>query len=277
MNEANSWRPTHIRRFIKAFDTSACTVLVETDAGRAYLKAIGNNEGTHTLVAELVGTRLARWLGLRTLEFELIRLTKIDEVIFHNGNQAQPGHAFVTREERGEQWSGSNEQLSKLENPEDLGRLVVFDTWTRNCDRYSKRQNAGPRINRANVFLTMPSASGKLTLRAIDHTHCFTCGRDITPQLRKIDTIRDESLYGLFPEFRARIERGDVVQAASGLRKFSQSDALDAVAGIPAEWDLPKETQEALVEFIVRRAVFVADNVVRWLDEANGKLTFPDE
>lgn len=132
-----SWRPTTIKRVYRAFPTSACTVLVETDAGPGYLKAIGSAEGPHILACELIGSRLARWLGLPTFEFTVIEVTEFGEIAFHDGRLARVGPAFISLAERGEPWGGSGSQLAKLTNAQDVSRLVVFDTWTLNCDRHS--------------------------------------------------------------------------------------------------------------------------------------------
>jgi hypothetical protein len=134
--KAQPWKPTTIRRFIKAINSSACTARVLTNAGPAYLKALGSSEGPHTLACEWVGTHLAKWLGLPTFDCALIEVTTDDEIPFHNGGAAQPGPAFVTRAESGEPWSGKKRQLNRLFNPQDISRLVVFDTWTLNCDRH---------------------------------------------------------------------------------------------------------------------------------------------
>lgn len=136
------WQPSIVRRFIKGFPSSARTALVETDAGLGYLKAMGAPEGPHTLAAELVGTQLAAWFGLSILDFAVIEVDDIMEIPFvdKEGNQtgmAQPGPAFITRAESGDTWSGDARQLGRLVNPQDVSRLVVFDTWTLNCDRYS--------------------------------------------------------------------------------------------------------------------------------------------
>ncbi len=72
----NSWHPTYIRRSTnKTFDTGAGAVVVETDAGRGYLKGIGNPGGEHVLACEYVGTQLATWFGLPTLEYGIIQVT----------------------------------------------------------------------------------------------------------------------------------------------------------------------------------------------------------
>jgi hypothetical protein len=130
-------------RFERALLTSACTAIVETDAGKAYLKCLGGPEGPHTLACEWVATHLARWFRLPTFDVAIIDVTDADEIPFVDKDgerfgQAEPGPAFVSRAEFGESWSGKQSQLKRLANPEAISRLVVFDTWTLNCDRYSR-------------------------------------------------------------------------------------------------------------------------------------------
>src|SRR5437867_1606779 len=108
------WQPTTIKRFIKGFPTAACTVLVETDKGKGYLKALGGPEGPHTLACEWVATQLARWFGLATFDFALIPVTDVDDLPFSKGGKAQVGPAFITRAESGEPWSGLARQLERL-------------------------------------------------------------------------------------------------------------------------------------------------------------------
>jgi len=157
-----TWQPTTILRFVRALPTSAYTAVVETDCGTGYLKAMGGPEGIHTLACELIGTQLASWLGLPVFDFALVEVVEEDEIPFINAKEeqigkAEPGWAFITRRELGEPWGGEVRQLKQLVNPDDISRLVVFDTWTLNCDRHGPREKRPlerPRINRRNVFLT---------------------------------------------------------------------------------------------------------------------------
>ena len=58
----------------------------------------------------------------------------------------------------------------------------MFDTWLLNCDRFSfptRNPPTKPRINRNNVFLSEEAPDGKFVLKAMDHTHCFTCGKNL--------------------------------------------------------------------------------------------------
>jgi hypothetical protein len=275
------WHPTTIRRFIKSFPTSACTGLVETDAGPGYLKALGNREGPHILACEWVGTQLARWLGLSTFDFALINVTPEDEIPFAKGGQASEGRAFITRAETGGSWSGHARQLRLLANPQDITRLVVFDTWTLNCDRHSyppKGDISRTRVNRDNVFLSEEAPPGQFVLKAIDHTHCFTCGAELTQRLRAIDRIKDERVFGRFFEFRPYLDRTQARQAARHLRRIDRSTVGEMTQTIPTEWEVSSDVQEALVDLIVGRAVFVADTIERklWLPRLPG-LNEPEE
>ncbi len=258
------WQPSTIRRFIKAFPTSACTALVETDAGKGYLKALGGPEGPHTLACEWVATQLAGWFGLSTFDCAIIPVTEVDEIPFCNGKKAQIGPAFITRAESGEPWSGEQSQLDKLINPQDINRLIVFDTWTLNCDRHSwpaDGKPGKPRVNRNNVFLSEEAPQGQLLLKAMDHTHCFTCGRELSRSLRNIDTIRDPRVFGLFPEFRTFLDRGQIRQAVTDLRRVDRTEVVRIMQEIPREWEVASEALDALADLAVGRAAYVAATI----------------
>ena len=123
---------------------------------------------------------MAHWFGLPTFDFAILNLDAADEIPFESGGKAAPGPAFVTRATKGNTWGGEDGELDLLENPEAISRLVVFDTWTRNCDRYPPDLEMR-KPNRDNVFLNSTSErEDRFRLIAMDHTHCFTCGRDLT-------------------------------------------------------------------------------------------------
>lgn len=261
---ASNWTPLTIHRWIDSFPTSSCVALVQTDAGPGYLKALGNGEGPHILACELVGTRLAMWLKLPTFEYAIIPVTRNDEIWFHNGESARPGPAFITKATRGDVWSGGVADLRKVENREAISRLVVFDTWTLNCDRFSKRENASkPRIKRDNVFLSASSNPGRFRLVAMDHTCCFTCGGELTKRLAFDATVKDARVYGLFPEFRDFLDRSEIEAAVRDLRTIERTVVEPMVNDIPNEWEVGPEAKSALVELIVQRASFVADTIIK--------------
>ncbi|MEM7315476.1 MAG: HipA family kinase, partial [Planctomycetota bacterium] len=166
------FQPTCVITYVRSFDSGAGTLLVETDAGMAYVKAKGNPGGPHVLACEYVGTRLATLLGLPTFDYALIQVDKIDELPFAKGGKfAEPGTAFATRSETGTTWDQDKRLLRRLANVDDVSRLVVFDTWVRNPDRFGPN---GSRVNLDNVFFSSETSGFEVELRIMDHTHCFT-------------------------------------------------------------------------------------------------------
>lgn len=251
-----AWRPREIRRFIKSLPTGAGTVIVLTDAGEGYLKAMGNPGGEHCLACELVATELARWFGLPTFDYALVEVTELDEFPFAKGGKARPGPAFITRSEMGETWSGKKLQLDRLVNPGAISRLVVFDTWVLNCDRHAPNRERRPNYN--NVFLSGEAPPGRLLLKAMDHTHAFDCGRDLSRRIAYIDRVRDRRVFGLFPAFRELVDQDDFQAAISELAHVSRPIVEGIVRSIPAEWDVSPEVREALTHLIVERARYLA-------------------
>ncbi len=258
------WAPRTIKRFIESIGTSTNVAHVETDQGEGYLKALGNPEGPHVLACELVGTLLAEWLGLSTLDNAIVRVSEDDEIPFAKGGRALPGPAFITRRELGFSWGGDEATLHKLTNPEDVAKMVVLDTWIRNCDRY--RPGPKPRINRDNVFLAWEAGQLRgLALKAIDHTHAFTCGRSLTSRLHAIDDVRDETVFGRFPEFFPFLQPRAIEAAAERLGHMSQHDAAEFVARVPDEWEVAEPIRLAWTNLISDRAQFVATGIATWM------------
>lgn len=264
-----SWSPTDILRFERSFPTNSCAAQVLTDAGRAFIKAMGPHEHPNALACELIGTQLAEWLGLSTFDYAVVNLDEFVEIELRSrGGEligiARPGPAFLTREETGSSWSGEVRQLDQLSNPEDISRLVVFDTWTLNCDRYrpaTAKTGNKPRINWNNVFLSAEAPKGRLTLKAMDHGCCFTCGRELTRGVGNIDNIRNTLLFGRFPEFQRFMDRDVVRDVVGRLRGINKDTVASMMAGLPNEWEVRKEAIGPWIDLIVGRAAFVADTI----------------
>jgi hypothetical protein len=258
------WQPTTILRTDRALRTATDTVQVMTDAGSGYLKALGNHGSPHYLAADLIGTQLANWLGLPTFEFTIIQVTDLDEIRFLRGGTAQPGPAFITRAQSRVEWGGTEDELKQLINPEDIGKLVLFDTWTRNCDRHPP-DLAQRKVNRDNVFLSnegMPD--GQLRLVAMDHTHCFNCGRDLNAQLANIDLVQDNRLFGLFPEFKPsiRLHLPALQDAVNKLKTFDNQWVQGLVGTIPAEWQVDAAGRAALATLVYNRASYTGETFI---------------
>lgn len=252
------WHPQYIVRPIDSRQSSTNVVIVETDVGQGFLKAIGNPAGTHCLASEFVGTQLAEWLGLQTLDYGLVNVDdKIDNIRFYSGGKAKSGPAFIAKLEPGDVWDGSKKQLRQLVNPEDITRLVVFDTWVMNRDRKSKVMAVTD-----NVFLsTTKTVKGKLRMVAIDHTHCFAAEDKVQLDLDQIKIPVDFEVYGLFSEFRDFLDRPTVRETAERLGKLEKA-AVEAIVGsIPSEWGVSVSTRKRLVKLIVQRAGQTANEI----------------
>jgi len=264
------WHPNIIRHADRSLATAAETVRVTTDAGPGYLKALGNRGGPHRLAADWVGTQLAAWLGLPIFEFAVIQVLPENEIPFQKGGQAQPGPAFITREEPGMTWGGDAETLATLVNPQDIAILVLFDTWVRNMDRYPPNP-ATRKPNRGNVFLSSRDLpDGRWRLFAMDHTHCFDGPGYLNARLSHIDLVKDDVLYGLFPEFKPFIRpHWATLQAAiSKLQTIENQWVANLVAAIPAEWQVDPPGRAALANLVYNRAHYVAGTFVALIEPA---------
>lgn len=111
------------------------------------------------------------------------------------------------------------------------------------------------------MFLSEEAPTGQFLLKAMDHTHCFTCGKELSRTIRDLDRIRDPRVFGLFPEFRRFLDRSQVKQAAIDLRRFDRAKAARMTEGIPKEWEVSSDALDALRDLIVGRAAFVADTI----------------
>jgi len=262
-----SWQPTRLLTVAGSADTSTGATEVTTDAGRAYIKPLGNRQGPHVLATDWVGTHLAKWFGLSTFEIAILPLKADDTFPLPRGYKAEPGPAFAARALAGEPWGRSADELNTLVNPEDITRLVVFDTWTLNCDRHH-HDMAVRRPNYDNVYLSSDGVEpGQRRLIAMDHGLCFIrSGEELTARLASIDKVREEHVYGLFPEFHALLREDMITKSASRLREMDLETAAAMVATVPNEWEVTGEARRAWSELIYRRAVYVADNIQTWIE-----------
>ena len=255
------WKPTEVLWFKRTVDSSTSVAHVETDAGPAYLKALGNPEGPHALVRELIGVQVAETLGLPTFDWALLTIGEIDEIPLTDGTYAEPGPAFVTRHCPGEPWNGDRKQLRALGNPGDITRLMMLDTFLLNADRCPP-DGMERNPNRDNVFLSwMGRPSEKPRLVAMDFTHCLGGGRELGAWLKRIDCVKDDRVYGCFPAFREflKIEVRDAVLEA--LKHLHSNTVDDMVKAVPREWQCDESTRLAVGEFLKRRANFMVGHL----------------
>lgn len=260
------WTPTTIQRWEDARDTSTGVALVVTDEGRAFLKTPCSDEGPHAVAREWVVSSLAKEFGLPVPDFALIEITADDEVYIYTGSKrrkAKPGWAFASRLIAGAApWGGAADELSDLANPEAIARLVVFDTWVRNADRFG-----GGIANHDNVLLVKEKAKRgtKTRLIALDHTHCCPCPTlvsDLTTAIASISNVQDNSIYGLFPPFVSLVKEADAENALNDLRKVDAKRIREVIDSVPSGWSISTPIREAWAKFFVDRAAYVADNLI---------------
>ncbi len=215
------------------------------------------------MACEWIGTKLAAWFGLPTFNVAIIQVESEDEIPLGHGRMAETGSAFVSRMERGHPWGGGVKELSLVHNIEQVNDLVVFDTWVLNCDRHPPDLKTR-KPNRDNVFFSEEDApDGMFTLKAIDHTHCFTCGRELNESATKIENVKDDRIYGLFPEFADHVEDGLVRKSLAKLAKLDSCFVRDLVYSIPVDWEVPRNVQDKIIELICDRADFVGGTMWR--------------
>ena len=254
------WCPTIIKRVEKCdIVSSTSPVIVMTDKGRGYFKALGNREGPQVLACEYVGTSLACLLEIPTFDYCILLHNGIPEIRLNDGRIADCGPGFITKEELGGVWDGEKKTLEKINNREDITRLVCLDTWVRNQDRYFPGKKGKSRRNLSNVFISK-TAENHLTLKAFDFTHAFTNARDVTPSI--VQDVRDDSVYGLFPEFKDFLDKETAIQMCDKLKSIKEKKIRPILDQIPKEWEINTTTREAWITFLLSRAVFLSENFI---------------
>jgi len=261
------WQPTCILRKVpQDIPSSTAPSLVVTDAGNGYIKMPANPQGPAALVSEFVGTMLADWFELPTFKYSLINAAPADLDPETTDESEVP--AFGTMQEPGEPWKGTAKEPKRLSNPEIISRLIVFDTWVGNFDRYSVRLKHGeprPHRNDGNVFLSHQTDPKRLKIKAYDHTHCHFALISASPLTEIQGKIDDPAVYGNFPEFSKLIKRELVREAATKLLEFTDVETRRIVETIPDGWLTDPTTRSRIAEFVTGRARYVGDSIERKL------------
>ena len=235
-----NWRPLSVDRVVETFPTSTRVAKVDTDAGLAFLKGMGNPAGDGALASEIVAGELATLIGLRVPEFAVVTLD-LDIPMAGHGHMGR-GPAFVSRVLAGAVGDGSD--------------TVLFDTWVRNFDRYPPDGEFGGGPNWDNLFFE--KLGRKYELVALDHSHCFVQG-DIETDLRDPSALEDDRIFGLFPEFAPFIDEASVTAAAEAISRVDAAAVWEIVASVPAAWGPTAAARAAWVDFIMARAALVAE------------------
>jgi hypothetical protein len=275
----SDWRPNELLRIEDVLPTNMRVVRAVTDAGKAYIKPLGGSDhGPHCLACELIGTRLARWFGLQTLDYAVFRLTELDaEMIRDTGGRAEAGPAFATRAiGEATPWGGSAEELENASNPQSVPRVVIFDTWTLNWDRCPP-DGDGRGVNYENVLLARQERDGRghLCVLAIDHGECFADKQELNHGLASISRTHDDRVFGLFPGFRPFMRQEWIEASVRRLTEIDPHLINRWITEIPDEWLVPDQAKRALGDLICSRASYMADKIADRLRYSSGRLVDP--
>lgn len=101
----------------------------------------------------------------------------------------------------------------------------------------------------------------------MDHTHCFNAAGYLDATLSRIDCVKDEALYGLFPQFKpfVRAHAGVLPETIARLKTLDRQWVEGLVARIPKAWEVDGKGRAALANQVYNRADYVAGVFVELL------------
>lgn len=248
--------------FISVWENSSSLAAhVSTDSGGHVIKVRNNPEGPKVLVNEWVGTSIATELGVLVPDFAIVDVPEQLNIPLRPGLTAEPGPAFGSRFEEGQTWAGRS-SVPAVANAEAFSRLIVLDTWLLNVDRYSIVDNR-VRKRPENLWLSMEGApAGKFLLKAIDQGHCFGGTGWGAPDLKRIDAVKNPSVFGLFPEFEGRLLRDEVTRTLERAASITRMRLNVIIDQMPPEWGLSRAEAEALLDFLLDRARYLKTELI---------------
>ena len=256
---STGWNPTKIERVISVKQTSTRPLHVVTDQGAALVKYMRNRQGNDALICELLGTALARCIGLHTPDFSVLPIKSIDaHDPFIN---IDDGPAFFSRWETAVSFSPNSTMLLNLRHKDHLAKLVAFDTWVRNKDRFSDDYD-GEHENKNFDNLLFAPDKRKTALLVIDHSHAFT----ETTLEDELDEgwATEKIVYGLFDEFKPFLNAKDVQLALQAIHRIDELKLKAICDRIPKEWGMTETLACRLSSLIALRA----QTLCRWLPGA---------
>lgn len=252
---ATNFSPSKVLREIEKFPSSTRPCLVDTDQGKAILKAANNPASPSSIISELVCAELGSWFGLKIPDFFIFNALNLDIQLGTTQNIFMPP-AFASKYESANTRDVSGRMLANLSNPEDIAKLVVFDTWIRNTDRYDE---VSEHHNSDNYLLRQIGNSAKYELIVIDHSHCFS--EDSLNDINDWEELTlDNTVFGIFPEFQPYLSKTNVEKALEKLSSLGSEHVTEILNSIPVELGLRMTTKDSLQKFICERASFLVEN-----------------
>ncbi len=104
--------------------------------------------------------------------------------------------------------------LTRPTKPDEWGIIKVsattwgeFDEDETEAIPPEKEFNPADEFKKDNVFFSSETEGFEFEIRVMDHTHCITNGRELTARAKQIGIVKDELIYGLFPEFKPLLDQ----------------------------------------------------------------------
>lgn len=253
-----NWKPHRIRRIVEVLHTSTRPFKVETDEGFALAKYCGNPQGLDALVSELLAAELLKRLDIEAPQHSVVWMDAFE--MPEQGVVVQEGPAFLTEwQPTAITFSGSQELLKKLSNPETITEVLAFDTWIKNLDRFVSSPNSYS--ENLDNLLFVPDRS-KVRMMIIDHSHAFT--ESTFDDGLPADWWADEDVCGTLPNFDAFVDEGVLHNTLDKMSTMHIEDLEDIVGIVPTEWQLSSSSKEKIANGLLNRA----QRMQKWLPAA---------
>ena len=242
---------------------------IKCNRGDAYLKPPYTGMCTQFLAMELVFSLLGSAFGLPIPSCGIMKIPALQAKKF-SAPPVSEGHGFVSELVNADPWNGDGRDLRSIRNVDDISRLVVYDTWIFNRDRYSAisplPNRFGPHQNFANVIVSGPLGTRK-RLHSIDFGHAVTYGAPIDATILSDRVVKSKELLGLFDGFKEHIRRDATERAIADMKQLKPDQVRRIVSVVPDEWWLSPNDPRILADFICARADFVSTIIMSVLEQ----------
>jgi len=261
----DNWKPKGIIDIEDVLRTSTRPFVALLEDGEKILfKSPHNPVGVHSLVCEFVGTSLARLLDIPTFTFCIFHSDSLNTLKGKRFFDAPgDGIGIMTKWESGTTWKDTPEVFNRIRNKNDATKIIFFDTWVRNKDRYFVESDNRVITNTENLFFSgnVLAKKGNL-MKAIDHTEAFKgFSERISSKHFQIDCVKDPAIFGLFPEFQGILDSKTAIETLTRLSQIQRKYVHKIIEQIPDEWDVDNNMRNALLDFVMQRALYVADTL----------------
>lgn len=230
------------------------------ESDTAVVKFKGNPQGNGILAHDLIGTQLARAMGLSTPESGIIEvpeafLRRNPECRCLNGQPFTAGLQFATRLIPNTNPVRFRPQILMARNRIELYGVLVFDVWLFNRDR---RNNVGNLLeDRTTERLYM-----------VDQGFCFG---GISSNRRKVMSLSGAEthpiqlqghLYNLFT--CDLTDPGQFARYIKVAQSIPEEDIASIIQSPPAEWGLTGDQRSAMIQYLLERRQHLDDLLAPW-------------